>query len=369
MLAARAKGSVERMDRRKTRGIKVGRVAVGGGTAVSVQTMTKTDTADVAATLAEIESVAAAGADIVRVAVPDARAAAALGKIAKASPLPVVADIHFDAGLAIESIRNGAACVRINPGNMADMEGVRAVVGEAKRAHVPIRIGLNSGSVRRKGEKVESEYELADLMVERALEYARSFENWGFGDIKLSLKASTAEATIYAYRKVAGLCDYPLHVGVTATGPHEYAIVKSAVGIGALLSEGIGDTIRVSLTGPPEDEVRVGREILASLGLATLPYEVISCPTCGRATLDVAAMAKAVEEATRRLPIHKGRTIRIAVMGCEVNGPGEAKDADVGVACGLDSGLLFVRGEKVRKVTAGKIVATLIEEAKKLIAH
>ena len=354
------------MERRKTRVISLGGVKIGGGAAISVQTMTKTDTADVDATLAQMGSVAAAGCDIVRVAVPDAAAAAALARICPKSPLPVVADIHFDARLAVESIRNGAAGVRINPGNMPDMDAVRAVVDEAKRAHVPIRIGLNSGSARRKGERVENEFELADLMVDRALEYAKSFESWGFGDIKLSLKASTAQATIYAYRKAAALCDYPFHVGVTATGAHEYAAVKSAVGIGALLSEGIGDTIRVSLTGPPEDEVRVGREILASLGLLTLPYEVISCPTCGRCTLDIAAMAKAVEEAVRALPAHRGRTIRIAVMGCEVNGPGEAKDADVGIACGADSGLLFVRGEKVRKVAAGKIVETLVAEARRI---
>jgi (E)-4-hydroxy-3-methylbut-2-enyl-diphosphate synthase len=351
------------MERRKTRQIRIGGVAIGGGAPVSVQTMTKTDTVDVESTVDEIRSVAAAGCDIVRCAVPGIASADALAKIIRESPIPVVADIHFDPRIAVASIKAGAACVRINPGNMPDMDAVRAVVDEAKRARIPIRIGLNSGSVRRKGEKVQSEFELADLMVERALEYARQFESWGFTDVKLSLKASTAEATIYAYRKAAALCDYPLHVGVTATGPHEYAIVKSAVGIGALLSEGIGDTIRVSLTGPPEDEVRVGREILASLGLLTLPYEVLSCPTCGRASLDVAAMAREVEEAVRRLPAHKGPTIRIAVMGCEVNGPGEAADADVGIACGQGSGMLFIRGEKVRKVAASEIVVTLLTEA------
>jgi (E)-4-hydroxy-3-methylbut-2-enyl-diphosphate synthase len=344
----------------------LGGVAIGGGAPVTVQTMTKTDTADVEGTLGQIRSVAQRGCDIVRLAVPDKDAAAALEPICKSSPLPVVADIHFDARLAVTSIRNGAAGVRINPGNMADMEAVRGVVEEAKKAGVPIRIGLNSGSVRRKGEAVEDEYALADLMVERALEYARAFEGWGFAAIKLSMKASTAESTIYAYRKAAGLCDYPLHVGVTATGPHEYAVVKSAVGIGALLSEGIGDTIRVSLSGPPEDEVRVGREILGSLGMLELPYEVLACPTCGRANLDVAGMAREVEEALGGLPAHGGRTIRVAVMGCEVNGPGEAKDADVGIACGLDSGMLFIRGERVRKVAGSEIVRTLLEEARRL---
>jgi len=350
------------MDRRKSREIRIGPVRIGGGAPVSIQTMTKIDTLDVDGTLEQIRSVAAAGCDIVRVAVPGAASADALARIVPKSPLPIVADIHFDARLAVASIRAGAACVRINPGNMPDMDAVRAVVDEAKRARIPIRIGLNSGSARRKGEKVASELELADLMVSRALEYARQFESWGFEAIKISLKASTAEATIHAYRKIATLCDYPLHVGVTATGPYEYAVVKSAVGIGALLSEGIGDTVRVSLTGPPEDEVRVGRQILASLGLLTLPYEVISCPTCGRAALDVARIAREVEEAVRKLPPHKGATIRIAVMGCEVNGPGEAADADIGIACGADSGMLFVRGQRIRKVAASEIVKALLAE-------
>ncbi len=356
------------MQRRQTRQIAIGPVKIGACAPISIQTMTKTDTADVAATLDQIRSVAALGCDIVRLAVPDMEAAQALAAICPASPIPVVADIHFDARLAVTAIESGVSAIRINPGNMADMDAVRNVVDKAASAGIPIRIGLNSGSVRRRGEKVQSEFELADLMVDRALEYARQFESWGFADTKISLKASTAEATIYAYRKIAPLCDYPLHVGVTATGPHEYAVVKSAVGIGALLSEGIGDTIRVSLSGPPEDEVRIGREILASLGLLTLPYEVISCPTCGRASLDVAAMARTVEEAVRSLPLHGGKTIRIAVMGCEVNGPGEAADADVGIACGVDSGLLFIRGAKVRKVSSEQIVATLISEARKLLA-
>lgn len=354
------------MERRKTRTVHVGGVAIGGNAPISVQTMTKTHTTDVEATLAQIRSIAKAGCDIVRAAVPNEVSAEALAAITKHSPLPVVADIHFSPALAMASIKSGVAGIRINPGNMPDMDAVRAVVEEAKAARIPIRIGLNSGSVRRKGEEVQSEEALADLMVERALEYARAFESWGFEAIKLSMKASTAESTIYAYRRAAAACDYPLHVGVTATGPYEYAVIKSAVGIGALLSEGIGDTIRVSLSGPPEDEVRVGREILASLGLMTLPYEVLACPTCGRCNLDVSRMAKTVEDAARTLPSHQGATIKIAVMGCEVNGPGEAKDADVGVACGKDSGFLFIRGERIRKVPGDAIVETLLAEARRL---
>ncbi len=353
------------MERRKTRGISIGKVRIGGGAPISVQTMTKVNTADTAATLSQIESVAAAGCDIVRVAVPDEDAARALAEITSASALPVVADIHFQAALAVRSIESGAHAVRINPGNMP-LDGLKDVVAAAKNASIPIRIGLNSGSVRRRGEKTADEFALADLMADRGIEYARQFESWGFGDIKLSLKASSAAATIYAYRKAAPLCDYPLHVGVTATGTREFGVVKSAVGIGALLSEGIGDTIRVSLTGDPEHEVRVGRQILASLELLSLPYEVISCPTCGRTRVNLVEIAGKVEEAVAALPPHPGPTIRIAVMGCEVNGPGEARDADVGVAFGKGSALLFIKGETIRKLTPEEIVDTLLAEACKL---
>jgi len=343
----------------------VGDVPVGGGAPVSVQTMTKTETTDIAATAAQIESVAAEGADIVRVAVPDEASAHALRGIIARSPLPVIADIHFHPNLAIESIHAGAAGIRINPGNMA-IEGLRATVEAAKAAGIPIRIGLNSGSVRRGGDSAENEFDVADLMVSRALEYAEQFERWAFSDIKISLKASSAAATIYAYREISELCEYPLHVGVTATGPYEYAVVKSAVGIGALLAEGIGDTIRVSLSGPPEAEVRVGRKLLASLGLLRLPYEVISCPTCGRAAVDIVTIAGEIETALGALGDHGGDTVRVAVMGCEVNGPGEARDADVGVACGKGSALLFIKGEKTRKISPDEIIETLLAEAQRL---
>ncbi len=352
------------MERRKTRQITIGGVKIGGGAPVSVQTMTKTDTTDVDATLEQIESVAGCGCDIVRVAVPDEEATRALRAIVEHSPIPVVADIHFHPELAVKSIYAGAAGVRINPGNMP-LDGLKAVVDAARDRAIPIRIGLNSGSVRRRGEATAGELELADLMVTRALEYAAQFEDWGFRDIKLSLKAATASATIHAYRRVAPHCDYPLHLGVTATGAAEYAIVKSAVGIGALLSEGIGDTIRVSLTGPPETEVRVGREILASVGLLRLPYEVISCPTCGRTSVDITAIVEEVRQAAATLPSHEGDTIRIAVMGCEVNGPGEARDADIGVACGKGVALLFVKGEPQRKVALDEIVTALLDETRK----
>jgi len=353
------------MERRKTRQISVGTVKIGGGAPVSVQSMTKTDTADVEATLAQVERCAAAGCQIIRVAVPDAAAAQALQRIVEGSPLPVVGDVHFLPELAVRSVEAGAACVRVNPGNMP-LEGVRAVVDAARSAGVPIRIGLNSGSVRRRGEKVRDEFELADLMVERALEYARDFEGRGFGDIKLSLKASSAAATIHAYRKAADLCDYPFHLGVTATGPRRFAVVKSAVGIGSLLAEGIGDTIRVSLTAEPQEEVEVGKEILAGLELKSLPFEVIACPTCARTKGDVAGMADEVDRWLRELGGHGGRTVKVAVMGCEVNGPGEAADADVGAAFGKGAALLFIRGEKVRKLEPREVVETLVEEARRI---
>jgi (E)-4-hydroxy-3-methylbut-2-enyl-diphosphate synthase len=353
------------VQRRKTRQIAIGKVKIGSDAPISVQTMTKTDTTDVDGTLAQIESVARLGCDIVRIAVPNADAADALAEITSASVLPVVADIHFHPKLAIKSIENGVDAIRINPGNMP-VDGLKATVDAAKTAQIPIRIGLNSGSVRRHGEKTADEYRLADLMVDRALEYARQFEDWGFGDIKLSLKASSAASTIYAYRKAAPQCDYPLHVGVTATGTYEYAVIKTAVATGALLSEGIGDTIRVSLTGAPEAEVPVGRKILASLGLLTLPYEVLSCPTCGRTAVNLVDMAEEVRLALAELPPHDGPTIRVAVMGCEVNGPGEAADADVGVACGKGVALLFVKGEKKHKVQLNDIVKTLVDETRRM---
>jgi len=329
--------------------------------------MTKTDTEDVAATLAQIRELADLGCEITRCAVPNRGAAEALGLIVAESPLPVVADIHFDHRLALLSVEAGAAAVRVNPGNMHDHDGLRQVYRAAAAAGIKVRIGVNSGSIRpRKGLEVDADSgheDLAGLMVREALDYCAEAEAEGLGSLVLSLKASDARTTIAAYRMAAERCDYPFHLGVTAAGPPQVSIVKSAVGIGALLAEGIGDTIRVSMTGPPHDEVRAGSAILEALALREPSGpEIISCPTCARCQLDLSALVEEVTERTRSLPAG----LRIAVMGCIVNGPGEAAEADVGVAGGTDFGYVFRKGKRVRKVGAEDLADALMEEIEKL---
>jgi (E)-4-hydroxy-3-methylbut-2-enyl-diphosphate synthase len=355
--------------RRRTRPVRAGNIVIGGDSPVSVQSMTKTHTEDVDATLRQIEELAALGCDITRCAVPNRKAAAALKRIKEGSPLPVVADIHFDHHLALLAIAAGADGVRINPGNMADREGLKEVYRAAAQAGIKVRIGVNSGSIRpRKGLEVAAEgrdSDLADLMVREALAYCRDAEEESFRNIVLSLKASDAPATIAAYRKAAGLCDYPFHLGVTAAGPPEASIVKSAIGIGTLLAEGIGDTIRVSMTGSPHEEVRAAIAILEALDMraATRP-QVISCPTCARCEIDLTALVEDVERRVRDLPMY----VRVAVMGCVVNGPGEAAEADVGVAGGRDFGYLFREGKRLRKVAASELADALVAEVEKLQA-
>jgi len=328
--------------------------------------MTKTPTEDVAATLAQIEELAALGCQIIRCAVPNRRSVAALGRIAERSPLPVIADIHFDHRLALAALHAGAQGVRINPGNMRDEEGLRAFYRAAAESGAKVRIGVNSGSIRPRrgmeGVHEDGPDDLAALMVERALDYCRAAEEEGLRSIVLSLKASDVPATIAAYRLAAARCDYPFHVGVTAAGPPRTSIVKSAVGIGTLLAEGVGDTIRVSMTGRPHDEVKTGIAILEALGLRepTGP-EVISCPTCARCEIDLPALVDEVSEAVRGLP----GGLRIAVMGCVVNGPGEAGEADVGVAGGRDFGYVFRSGKKVRRVPADELAGALLEEVER----
>ncbi len=352
--------------RRETRAVCVGSVTIGGGAPVSVQSMTKTDTEDVDATLAQIAEVAEAGCDIIRCAVPNRKAAAALKDIAAASPLPVVADIHFDHRFALLAIEAGAHGVRINPGNMRDRDGLRQVYREAARAGIKIRRGVNSGSVRpREGMEVAERgdpADLAPLMVDTALDYCREAEAEGFGDIVLSLKASDAPTCIAAYRQAAGRCDYPFHLGVTAAGPPADSVIKSAVGIGTLLAQGIGDTVRVSMTGPPRAEVQAGIAILQALGLRgpTGP-ELISCPTCARCQIDLTSLVAEVQGRLQGLP----PGLKVAVMGCIVNGPGEAAEADVGVAGGRDCGYLFRQGKKVRKVPAEQLADALMDEIEK----
>jgi len=329
--------------------------------------MTKTHTEDVDATLAQIGELADLGCEIIRCAVPNRNAASALKRIVDASPLPVIADIHFDHRLALLSIEAGAHGVRVNPGNMQDKEGLDEVYRAAARAGIKVRIGVNSGSIRpRKGVEVDAaseQQDLVQLMVDQTLAYCAAAEEQGLGALVLSLKTSDALSTIAAYRLVAGQCDYPLHLGVTAAGPPHTSIVKSAVGIGALLAEGIGDTIRVSMTGPPHEEVKAAIAILEALELRqpTGP-EIISCPTCARCELDLSALVAEVEERTKDLPAG----LRIAVMGCIVNGPGEAAEADVGIAGGTDFGYVFRNGRRVRKAPAPLLADALVEEIAKV---
>lgn len=349
------------MAQKKTKAVFVGGVPVGGGNAVSVQSMTNTDTRDAAATVAQIHAFEAAGCDIVRVAVPDEAAAHAIAQIKPEIHIPLVADIHFDYRLALLCMENGVDKVRINPGNIGDPAKVRAVCDMAKEKHIPIRIGVNGGSLEK---NLLQKYgaPTAQALVESALAHAALLEECGFYDIVLSLKASDVPTMIEAYRLAHEACDYPLHLGVTEAGTYESGIVKSAVGIGTLLSSGIGDTIRVSLTDDPVREVSAGIEILKALGLRKSGVTFVSCPTCGRCQIDLIGIANEVYERVK----HLDKDIKIAVMGCAVNGPGEARDADIGIAGGDGIGLLFKKGEVVRRVPQEEIVDTLMQEIEQL---
>lgn len=340
------------------RQINAGGVLIGGGAPVTVQSMCDTDTRDAAATLAQIRALHEAGCEIVRVAVPDGDAAAALKTIVKDSPVPVVADIHFDYKLAVASARNGAAKVRINPGNIGSREKVREVVNACAAHGIPIRIGVNGGSVKR---KLLEKLGLREAMLQSGLEQAGILEDMGFSDICLSFKASNVTDTVAVNRMVAAAMDYPLHLGVTETGTN--GVIKSAAGIGALLLDGIGDTIRVSLTAPPIEEVRAGVALLKAVGLRKGGVEIISCPTCARRGIDVITLAREAEEKLSDIQT----PLKVAVMGCAVNGPGEARDADIGVAGGKDGeAVLFRGGEVIKKIPGREIVAVLVEEARTL---
>ena len=342
---------------RKSRQIKVGPVTVGGGAPVRVQSMCNTDTRDPAATLGQIGQLFAAGCEIVRVAVPDERAAEALPAICAGSPIPVIADIHFDYRLALAAARSGVSGLRINPGNIGGKAKVRAVVEEAASRGLPIRIGVNSGSV----EKDLLEHygrPSPEAMVESALRHLEILDKLSFRDVKISLKSSDILDTVAAYRLLATKTDVPFHLGVTEAGPLIPGTVKSALGIGLLLFEGIGDTIRVSLTRDPVDEVRVAWDILRALHLRARGAEIISCPTCGRCQVDLFGVVEEVEQRLRPLKA----IIRVAIMGCVVNGPGEAREADVGVAGGKKTGILFKKGKVVRKVAEEDMVSALLAE-------
>ena len=338
---------------RKTREIKIGNLYIGGENPIIIQSMTNTSTEDVEKTVAQIKELEKAGCELVRVTVNTEKAAEAIKEIKKQINIPLVADIHFDYKLALKAMENGIDKLRINPGNIGDDEKVRLVVEKAKELNVPIRIGVNSGSVEK---KILEKYGrvTADGMVESAMYHVNLLEKYGFNNIIISLKASNVKMMVDAYRKISELVDYPLHLGVTEAGTEFQGTVKSAIGIGSLLVDGIGNTIRVSLTENPVEEIKVAKEILKVLGLRE-GVEIVSCPTCGRTQIDLIGLAKKVEKEFGNIE----KNIKIAVMGCVVNGPGEAKEADIGVAGGKGEGLLFKKGEIVKKVKEEEIIPEL----------
>ncbi|AYC38151.1 flavodoxin-dependent (E)-4-hydroxy-3-methylbut-2-enyl-diphosphate synthase [Streptomyces griseorubiginosus] len=349
-------------ERRKSRQIQVGSVAVGGDAPVSVQSMTTTRTSDIGATLQQIAELTASGCQIVRVACPTQDDADALATIARKSQIPVIADIHFQPKYVFAAIEAGCAAVRVNPGNIKQFDDKVKEIAKAARDHgTPIRIGVNAGSLDR---RLLQKYGKAtpEALVESALWEASLFEEHDFRDIKISVKHNDPVVMIEAYKQLAAQCDYPLHLGVTEAGPAFQGTIKSAVAFGALLSQGIGDTIRVSLSAPPVEEVKVGNQILESLNLKQRGLEIVSCPSCGRAQVDVYKLAEEVTAGLTGMEV----PLRVAVMGCVVNGPGEAREADLGVASGNGKGQIFVKGEVIKTVPESKIVETLIEEAMKI---
>ncbi|MBM4142536.1 MAG: flavodoxin-dependent (E)-4-hydroxy-3-methylbut-2-enyl-diphosphate synthase [Lentisphaerae bacterium] len=351
--------------RRATRRIRVGRVAVGGGAPVSVQTMLKTDTRDVAACVTEIRRVETLGCDIVRLAVPDEAAARAIGAIRAEVGMPLVADVHFDYRLAIASVEAGADGLRINPGNIGGPDRVAEVVRAAKERNVPIRVGVNSGSLEKEMEELHGR-ESAEALVGSAMKHVRLIEDLGYDAVKISVKSSDVRRTIEAYELLAARTDCPLHLGLTEAGTFMAGTVRSCAALGALLADGIGDTIRISLTDTPSQEVLVGLELLRALGLRAPGPHVVACPTCGRAQVDVADVAAAVE---RELDAHyrahpDAARPRVAVMGCMVNGPGEARDADIAVAGGKGKFALYVRGEPVATIAEAEAASAIMERVR-----
>ena len=347
---------------KKTKQIKIRDVLVGDGAPIAVQSMTNTDTRDAKATLAQIRALADAGCDIVRCAVPDMQAAEALREICANSPLPVVADIHFDYRAALAALDAGADKIRINPGNIGDDDRVKAVADACNARNVPIRIGVNGGSLEK---HILAKYgaPVPEAMVESAMYHVRLLQKYDFDNIVISIKSSNVPRMMAAYRLLASQTDYPLHVGVTEAGGNRMGLIKSGMGIGGLLMEGIGDTLRVSLTDEPENEVYAGYDILRAAGYAVAGPEIISCPTCGRTQYPMIEIANEVEARLRDEGFKK--PLKIAIMGCVVNGPGEASDADIGIAGGKDEALLFIRGEKIRMLK-GDIVGQLLEEIHKM---
>jgi (E)-4-hydroxy-3-methylbut-2-enyl-diphosphate synthase len=350
------------IQRRRCRTVHVGSVAVGGDAPISVQSMTTTKTDDVPATLVQIHELATQGADIVRVAVPHEADARALPEIVREGGVPIIADIHFSVRLALLALEAGVHGLRLNPGNMRNPKHLEAVADEARARRIPIRIGVNAGSLDKKLVAKHGR-PTAEALVESALGEIALLRDHGFEDIKVSVKHQNVPEMIAAYRLLAAATDVPLHLGVTEAGTPKQGIVKSAIGIGTLLAEGIGDTIRVSLTAEPVEEVKVGKEILKALGLREEGFDLVACPSCGRAELDVFALANEVEARIEEMDLPP---MQIAVMGCEVNGPGEARDADIGIAAGPGRGLLFAKGKQLGWVPHERLVDALLEEAERV---
>ncbi len=350
--------------RRKTRQIYVGDVAIGGDAPIAVQSMTNTDTADVEATVSQILRLEKAGCEIIRVAVPDMDAARAIGSIRERISIPLIADIHFDSRLAVAALENGAQAIRINPGNLGGAGKLARVVAAAKLHQAPIRVGVNSGSIE-KDLLAKFGYpspERPDALIESALRNVRLLEKQGFEEMKISIKSSDTLTTISGYRKLSEQIDYPLHIGVTEAGGLIAGTVKSSVALGILLFEGIGDTFRISLTRDPEEEVRVGYELLRSLRIRRRGPEMISCPTCGRTRIDLFPLAEEVERYLQTMQAN----IKVAVMGCVVNGPGEAREADIGIAGGVGVGIIFKKGEIWKKLPEDQLLPVFLEELKKM---
>lgn len=349
------------IHRRKTRQIVIGSVKVGGDAPISVQSMTKTDTRDIQKTVKQIWRLEEEGSEIVRVAIPDEEAAQAIREIKKRIHIPLIADIHFHSKLALRAMESGADAIRINPGNIGGRERLKSIVLEAKRRSIPIRIGVNAGSLEKDLLK-RFGGATAEAMVASALRTIEFMEDLGFQDIKVSLKASDVPRTMEAYRLFSRQSDYPLHLGITEAGIGSSAIVKSAIGIGVLLEEGIGDTLRVSLTADPVEEVRVGYDILRTLKIRHRGIEIISCPTCGRCEVNLLSLVKRVRKELQSL----STPLVVAIMGCVVNGPGEAKEADIGIAGGKGAGVLFRKGQIVRKIKEEDFLTVLVREARRM---
>lgn len=348
------------INKRKTKKVRCGDIYIGGDSPVSIQSMTNTDTRDINSTILQIKSLEEVGCEIVRIAIPDMEAAMAVSEIKKNISIPLVADIHFDYRLALKCMENGIDKLRINPGNIGDIERVKKIVWEAKDREIPIRIGVNAGSLEK---SIIQKYGVTpEALVESAMEHVKILEALDFDKTIISLKASDVKLTLDAYKLLAEKVNYPLHIGITEAGTVWRGTIKSAIGIGALLLNGIGDTLRVSLTGDPVEEVRVGKEILQSLNIRNFGINFISCPTCGRTQIDLVQLTKEIEKNLNHVKL----PITVAVMGCAVNGPGEAREADLGIAGGKGSALLFKKGKIIRKVPEGEIIDAILEEVDKI---